>query len=57
MKRTEKRIYTVYAEKDDMTFIMAEDYAETECVGWYFGEPDPELTETYKGSLRAVYED
>lgn len=56
MERTEKRIFTVYAEKDDMTFIMAEDYAETECVGWYFGEPDPEATAKFTGSLRAVYD-
>ena len=51
-------IWTVYAEADDMTFIM-EDTADgsIEVVGFYFGEPTPEDTERFRGKTKAVFED
>lgn len=50
-----------YCEKDDMTFIMQNGYNEygnlyrQECIGWYYGEPDAELTKTYTHNLIADY--
>jgi hypothetical protein len=50
-----------YCEKDDMTFIMQDSYDENgnlykqQCVGWYYGAPDPELTKTYTCDLVAEY--
>lgn len=46
-------IYTAFAERDDITFIMEEftdetgDYLMTKCVGWYCGEPNDERTKFY----------
>lgn len=42
-------IYTVYAEKDDMTFIITKD-KETctiSVTGFYFGEPDDDATQAF----------
>lgn len=52
------KIWTVYAEADDMTFIM-EDGADgsISVVGFYFGEPDKESTEYFRGKTKAVCED
>lgn len=50
------RIYTVYAEKDDMTFIMEEADNYIKVIGFYFGEPSDDCTEKYKGSLVAEIE-
>ena len=50
-------IYTVYAQNDDMTFIMKQTDGKLECVGWYFGDPDEELTEQYVGKLAAEFEE
>lgn len=55
-----KHIYTVYAKQDDMTFIMEEHDegigpVSIECVGWYFGEPDEDATESFIGKLKAEY--
>ena len=42
---TLEKIYTVYAERDDITFIMKDtfhgngDAATTSVVGWHYGEP------------------
>ena len=53
-------IYTVYAEKDDMTFIMeqTEDNmkceAKIEVVGFYFGEPNKESTKKFVGKRQAT---
>ena len=51
------RIYTVYAEHDDMTFIMKEKtdgYTRTvQVVGFYFGEPDDQCTNEYIGQKTA----
>lgn len=46
-------IRTVYAEHDDMTFIISEGNYKVEVVGFYFGEPDDNATRTYTGSLVA----
>lgn len=55
------KTYTVYAEANDMTFIM--ERTETarkvveRVVGWYYGEPDDELTEANAhGKLAAEFE-
>ncbi len=54
-------IYTVYAEKDDMTFIMEEKPLEDKrllsVIGFYFGKPDDEATKQYTNSLTAELED
>ena len=60
-------IYTVYAEKDDMTFIMRDTYVDdvdgdgdpeqllwsTECIGFHYGAPDE--TSTQNPQLKAEY--
>lgn len=53
-------IYTVYAEKDDITFIMeqTEDKmrcdAKIEVIGFYFGEPNKESTKKFAGKSQAT---
>ena len=54
--RTE--IYTVFSQDRYMTFIMEEVFENeepisVECKGFYFGEPDEELTKAYYGELKA----
>jgi hypothetical protein len=53
-------IYTAYAEKDDLTFIMEETEKDgktiVKVIGFYYGEPNEELTEEYKGKLTAELE-
>lgn len=50
-----------YCEKDDISFIMQDSYNEygnlyrQECIGWYYGKPDAELTKTYTHKLVADY--
>lgn len=63
-KQHEKDIYTVYSSGSDMTFIMqdtlqkdTQDIISIEVIGFYFGEPDEELTKQYIGNLKAVYTD
>ena len=56
----EEHIYAVYANTWDMTFIMrdindGEELKSTECVGWYYGEPNEEATEKFIGKLKAEY--
>ena len=54
-------ICTTYAPDTDMTFILQEISDEnggnisTECVGWYYGRPDEDLTTEYIGKLKAEY--
>lgn len=54
-------IYTVYAQHDDMTFILKDVHDEnnnvvsTECVGFYFGEPNEAATEEFTGKLKVEY--
>jgi hypothetical protein len=55
-----KMIYTVFAEKDDLTFIMEETEKDgktiVKVIGFYYGEPNEELTEEYTGKLVAELE-
>lgn len=56
-----KELYGVYAPNWDMTFIMEDifnekgDIVSTECVGWYYGEPNDKDNETFKGKLKGEY--
>lgn len=56
-----KFIDEVYAPKADITFLMEEvrdengELVSTECVGWYYGEPDEDATKTFRGKLKAEY--
>ena len=54
-------IYTVYAENDDMTFIVEEKPSETgrtlSVIGFYFGEPEEGATKEYMHSLTAELKD
>lgn len=61
-QRYVKQIYEVYAQYDDITFIMEEYYdtcaeqpISTEVVGFYYGTPDPEATKEYYGKRKATY--
>lgn len=55
-------VFTVYSERDDMTFIMEEvietstgDTLSTEVKGFYFGEPTEIGTKHFNGKLKATY--
>jgi hypothetical protein len=54
------RKYTVYAEKDDITFIMEErsvnNKTQISVVGFYFGEPNEEYTTEFANTLTAEFE-
>lgn len=56
-----KVIEALYSPYGDMTFIMEDTYDEdgepvsTECVGWYYGEPDEKSTKVFIGKLKAEY--
>lgn len=51
-----------YCEKDDMTFIMQDSYNENgvlikqAVIGWYYGQPEENLTKRYTCDLVAEYE-
>ena len=52
----------IYAEKDDMTFLMKREYINKtliseEVIGWYYGEPDHKATCRFVGKLKAEYEE
>lgn len=50
-------IYTIYAEHDDITFIMKKEGNTLEVIGFYFGEPDDEATKEFAGKgLKAAFE-
>ena len=54
-------IQTIYAEKDDMAFIM-EDKTDGKkrtlsVIVFYFGEPDESATEEYLHSLTAEFDE
>lgn len=55
------KIYTVYAERDDITFIMQDKFdkygeiTSTAVVGWHYGTPDRKDTPEYIGKLIATY--
>ena len=51
-----KEVYTVYAERDDMTFIMEDSYneygdVETHVKGFHYGEPNENSITFYYGDL------
>jgi hypothetical protein len=54
------RVYTVYAEKDDITFIMQEakinggKETKVEVIGFYYGEPNEVHTKEHKGKMAAI---
>ncbi len=56
-----EEIYTAYANRNDITFIMKDTFDEsgelrqTECIGWYYGEPDDLANKTFSDSLVAFY--
>ena len=56
-----EEIYTAYAERNDITFIMKDTFDEsgelcqTECIGWHYGEPDDLIDKMYSDSLVARY--
>lgn len=57
----EKKIYTCYASKDDITFIMEDTYKDgkvilTEVKGFYYGEPEEEATKQFYGDLKATFD-
>ena len=61
-KQIEKITYEVYSSGSEMTFILedtiqkeTQDLIQTEVKGFYFGEPDKELTKQYIGNLKAVF--
>lgn len=63
-----EEIYTAYAPQNDITFIMRDTFriidkathdgelCSTSVIGWYYGEPNEENTQYYKGKLIATYE-
>lgn len=46
-------IYTVYAQQDDMTFVMRRENGHLSVCGFYFGSPDEEATKTFTDKLTA----
>lgn len=57
-----KIIYGEYSETADITFIMqdiiekaTEKCISTEVVGFYYGEPEIEYIEWYRGKLKAEF--
>ena len=57
-----EEIVATYAPDMDMTFILRETYSDeqniwisTEVVGFYYGEPNNDLTQQHVGQLKAVY--
>ena len=50
-------VYTVFAKRDDMTFIMHNEGNRLSVTGWYFGEPNSEDTQIYDGDLTAKWLD
>lgn len=56
-------IYPVYSEKEDITIIFQDTVDKDtgnmwskEVVGFYFGKPDINLIEKYKGKLQASFD-
>lgn len=62
MKRLKSRIYSVYSEHEDLTFVMREEYdictgevATLEVTGFYYGEPNPTDTKEFNGKRKATF--
>lgn len=61
ISKEEKSVHTVYAEQEDITFIMEETsrtgkLCSLAVVGFYHGVPTEENTELYRGKTKAIYE-
>jgi len=56
-----EEVYAVYAEHDDITFILKDTLDDngtpyrTEVIGFYYGKPNEECTSQYMGDLIAEY--
>ena len=48
-----EKIYTVYSQESDMTFIMQDTDDTISVIGFYFGEPNEADTKEYAGQLVA----
>lgn len=62
ISKEEKSVHTVYAEQEDITFIMEETsrtgkLCSLAVVGFYHGVPTEENTELYRGKTKAIYEE
>ena len=62
VKNIQTSIYTVYSTEADITFIMQDifDGSTKECIstevkGFYYGEPNDNLTTEYNGKLKAEF--
>jgi hypothetical protein len=56
-----KEKYGIYQQNFDITFIMVDTYIDdllfnSECVGWYHGEPSEQDDEYFTGKLKATFE-
>lgn len=57
-----REIFAVYAKEHDLTFIMEEtfddkgDSVSLEVKGFYFGEPNADLTEMFYEDYRAEFD-
>lgn len=49
-------IYTIYANHDDITFIMKETKNSLSVIGFYFGEPNEESTKLFSNKLTATFD-
>lgn len=54
----DKEIWTTYSQESDMTFIMKEDSKNKtlKVVGFYFGKPNENDTETFINCVEAKFE-
>ena len=43
-------VYTIYAQKENMTFIMEDNEGNVSCRGFYPGSPNSEFTQKYTNS-------
>ena len=57
------KIYTIYSEEANMTFIMEDTYdtdqellISTEVKGFYYGDPDDEATKIFYGEVKTEFE-
>jgi hypothetical protein len=62
MKRYESRLYPVYCEHEDLTFVMREEYdsctgevVTLEVTGFYYGRPDSSSTKEFNGKRKATF--
>ena len=53
--------YGIYQKNYNITFIMIDIFKNdkiisSECVGWYFGEPNEELNNHFTNKLKSTFE-